>query len=416
MALIPIRSDNAYFGLGMQSVQGTAVAPTSFPRWLDGSSIEWDMKTEEVWEGDGTRHLSQLWKNGQSVKFKLVFNPRPIEAGLIEKALNGANSDTPTAAVLATTTTTTITAGTSTTVTLSSVTGLPGSGTVAIALDPGLPTEEIGIFSLPPSGSVLTLVASYNNGTGKFAQSHTSGAVARTSTAHVFVDKFDGDYWTIEVGLGNLGGAAGPTLRCRDCKLESVKVSGKAGSLITYETEWNGIATVSTGLPATVTLEMHSPFFYTSGTWTLNGSTTGDALNVESFDLTRKNNLDTGIQTEQLTLAALIFGNLSVDVSLGIVFQNAQLLNLTYFGSTTGTTDAQPIGAGSLLLLFTQPDTFHTLQYNVATMHYSKTKPPEPKKDGKHYMLDIAATGVSNQGASAYICQATVTNTQTAAY
>lgn len=414
MVLIPIRSDNAYFGYGKQSGQGVSIAPSLFPRWLDGS-IEFDLKAEDVWEGDGTRRLSQVIKNGQSVKIKMVFNPRPIEAGFFEKAVMGSGSDTPGAPLLTTTTTTAIVAGTSTTVTMTAVTGLPGSGTIAIVLEAGTANEEIALFQLPPTGNVLTLASTYNNGTGKFVLAHASGVAATTSTPHVLTDKVDGDYYTIEVCLGGLSGGAGPTFRVRDCKCELLKVSGKAGSLITYEVEWVGIATTSTGSPATVTLEAHNPFYYTSGAWTLNGSITGDALNVESFDIQRKNNLDP-IQTEQIIMAAIIFGNFSLDVGLSLVMINSQLIALTYFGSTSGTTDAQAIGSGSLVLLFTQADTFHTLQYNVPTMHYSKVEPPVPKKDGKHFMLNVAATGVSNQGASAYLLQTTVNNTQSSAY
>lgn len=345
----------------------------------------------------------------------MQFNPRPIELGFFEKAVMGLSSDTVTAATLSTTTTTTITAASSATVTLTSVSGLGGSGTVALVLEPGLANEEIALFNLPASGSVLTLNAAYNNGTGKFAKSHTSGVTIATPTTHTLADQADGPYYTIEVCLGGLSGGAGPTLRVRDCKLNMAKISGKSGSLITYELEWIGIATVSTSSPATVTLEAHSPFLYTSGTWTLNGATTGDALNVEAFDIVRKNALDP-VQTEALTYAAIIFGNLMVDVAITVVFINSNLLALTYFGGTSGTTDAQAIGSGSLTLIFAQADGFHSVQYSLPTMHYSKTTPPVPKKDGKHFTLPMAATGVSNQGASTYLMQTAVLNAQTAAY
>lgn len=53
MGIIPIRADNAYVGMALQSLQGTPVAPNYFFRWLDGTKMEYDMKVEEVWEGDG---------------------------------------------------------------------------------------------------------------------------------------------------------------------------------------------------------------------------------------------------------------------------------------------------------------------------------------------------------------------------
>jgi hypothetical protein len=73
MALIqPIRSDNAYFGFAKETIPGNPVAPYIFPRWEDGSSAEIDVKMEDLWEGDASRHLSGLVKNESSVKFKLT--------------------------------------------------------------------------------------------------------------------------------------------------------------------------------------------------------------------------------------------------------------------------------------------------------------------------------------------------------
>src|SRR6185369_5209368 len=119
MPIVPIRADNAYVGIGKQSAQGTPVAPSTFVRWLDGTKFEFDLKVEEVWEGDGTRRLSQVIKNNQSVKSAIVFNPRPIELGLFETACMGAGSD----AITVPTVSTQLSAGTSigaTTITVSS--------------------------------------------------------------------------------------------------------------------------------------------------------------------------------------------------------------------------------------------------------------------------------------------------------
>lgn len=416
MTLVPIRNDNAYLGFAKQSVQGTAVAPTVFPRWLDGSSLEIDASMEDIWEGDGSRHLSQVIRNKQSVKVKLSFNPRPVELGFFEAAAMGTSSDAVTAATLATTITGAVTAGVSASATLTSVTGLGVSGTVSMVLEAGTSNEEVAIFQLPASGSTLTLVSSYNNGTGKFAKSHAMSSAIATSTAHVLTDQVDSPYYTMEVCLGGLNGGAGPTLRIKDCKLDQIKRSGKAGSLIGYEIDFVGTATTSTGAPATVTLEAHQPFFYTTGSWTLNSATTGDAANVESFDITQKNNVDTTIQTEAITMAAYIFGNINVDFGASVVMTNSDLIALTYFGSASGTTDAQAIGVGNLTLLFTQADGFHSVQYLAPTLHYTKASPPQPKKDGKHFVQPISASSVSNNGANAYLLQTTVNNAQSASY
>jgi len=413
MPIVPIRADNAYVGIGKQSAQGTPVAPSTFVRWLDGTKFEFDLKVEEVWEGDGTRRLSQVIKNNQSVKSAIVFNPRPIELGLFETACMGAGSD----AITVPTVSTQLSAGTSigaTTITVSSNTGLTGSGTIALMLTPGSASEEVAVFTVPATGSGPYTLTVANSGTLKNA--HSSSDTVVSQATHVVTDQSDGSYYTIEYGLGSLNGAAGPTIRIADCKIESIKRSGKAGMLLEYTVDFHGIATTSQGSPLTVTLEAHQPFLYTQGVWTVNSSTTGDALAVESFDITQKNNLDVGIQTEQLTLAAIIFGNLSIAVTASLVMQNPQLIALTYWGSATGTTDSQTIGAGALNLKFTQADQYHSVQFFVPTMHYKKITEPTPKKDGKAYKIGLQSEGTSNQGANSYILQTTVTNSQTTAY
>lgn len=415
MPTLPIRNDNSYFGCAKQSVQGTAVAPTSFFRWLDGSKIMWEPSTAEIWEGDGSRRLSQIIKTKQEVKLTTVLNPRPIELGLLEQAAMGAGSDSVTAATVSTTLSALTNVG-ATSITVASNTGLTGSGTITLVLEPGTATEEIAIFTTPPTGSgpyTLTVSNTYNGGALKLA--HSNSGVVRSVTNHTLTDQSDGSYYTMEVGIGTLSGGAGLTMRVRDCKVDSIKRSSKAGELLTYEVTWVGIAVSVQSSPATVTYENHQAFFYTQGVWTINGSTSGDALAIENFDIQQKNNVN-GPQTESIVLAALIFGKVQVDVSFNFVMQNAQLILLSTAGSTTGTADSQTVGSGSMNLVFTQADGFHAVAYNMQTLNYTKVPVPEPKNDGKYYSVAASATSTSNMGQNAYVLQTTVSNTQITSY
>jgi hypothetical protein len=415
MAIIPIRSDNAYVGIGQQSAQGTPVAPSSFFRWLDKTKLEFDLKTEEVWEGDGTRRLSQLIKQHQMVKFNVSFNPRPIELGLIEAAALGSSSDTFTAATISTTVSAGVSSGANS-IQVPINTGLTGAGTTTLVVGAGTNNEEVATFALPVTGAgpyTLTVASG-----GALKNAHSSSEVVRSYSLHVLSDQVDSPYYTLEIGLGSLNGGAGPTIRVTDCKLESLKREAKAGGILEFEAEFYGIASVAQGSPATVSYENHSVFLYSqsNGGWTLNGSQVGDAVAVESFNITQKNGLDTSIQAEQLTLAALIFGNIEVKANVDLIMQNAQLIALTYWGSTTGTSDAQTIGAGNLTVKFSQPDGFHTVQYTLPTLHYTQTKMPEPKKDGKHFKVNAEGTSVSNQSQNGYVIQVTIQNTKNVSY
>lgn len=412
MTAIGLRSDNAYIGLAKQSVAGTAVAPSTFPRWLDGSSIEVDLKAEDVWEGDGSRRLSTIIKNRQMVKIKLVCNPRPVELGFLETATAGAGSDSNTAPAASTTLSGAGNTSGSTTVTLVANTGLTSSGSANLDINAGAATEEIVNVTTPGTGSGPYVYTITSSGTLKYT--HSAAEPVITSDTHVITDQADGNWYSIEVSLG---GTSGIIIRARDCKVESCKRSCKAGgSYLAYELEFVGIACLVQASPTSVTLENRQAFIYTQGAWTLDGSAGGDSPNVEMFDITTKNNLDTEILTEQITLAGLIFGNANVDMSYDVVMINGNRIALAYYGSTAGTTDSQTLGTGSLTLLFTEADNFHTLQYKILTLVYTKVGLPQPKKDGKHFKLAVQATSISNGGLNTYLLQTTLTNTQTSAY
>jgi hypothetical protein len=497
MPLVPLRANNAYFGMAKQTVQGTAVAPTTFPRWLDGTAIDLALSVEEIMEGDSTRHISLIVKNKQEVKLKLATYVRPIVAGLIEAATMGTGSDAITTTTPTSTSTGAVTAGSSTSITLTSGTGFAAtgqSGTFQMLVGVGTSADpyETVTFTAPTSGAVLTVAAGYN--TGKFAQSHPSGTTvanvaaintsftssaivgattivvgnqigisgtplvvlspgtineevvtltassvtgtgpwtytlagsatlknAHTSgdtviaaVSHVETDQTEGDYYTCEV---NLGGASGITLRVRDCKVDQCKISADSGKVVKYEVDLTGIACTVQGTPSTVTLENHLPFLFTqaNGAWTIDGSTTGDAVAIQKLEITRKNNLD-AVQTEALILAAIIFGKLQAEASLTIVYSNNTKINQAFFGSATGTTDAQPVVIGSVLVTFTQADGMNALTLSLPSLVYSKVTLPVPKADGKAFTLPIMGNSTSNNGATAYMMKTTVANFQTTTY
>jgi len=390
---------------------------------MDGTHIEIDAKMEDVLEGDGSWRLSTIVKNHQQVKIKLVAALRAIELGFFETAALGSGGDVYTAPTVNTTLSSNSLLG-ATSISVAANTGLTGSTVIPLVINAGTASEEIALFAPPVTGAgpySLPVSGTYNGGNG-LKQAHSSSNPVQGAASHVITDQSDGNYYTIEVGLGSLYGAAGTTLRVRDCKVETFKRSSKAGGLLMHELEFIGIASTVQGSPATVTLEQHQPFLFTQGVWTVDNVTTGDALNVEQFDIQQKNSLDTGIQTEQLTLAAIIFGGKrDYGVAFDLVFTNTNKIYQTYFGSSAGTTDSQTLYLGNLTLTFTAPDTLQSVSYNILTLAYTKTGLPAMKKDGKHYKLPVSATSIaaplSGSGSNnAYMLQTTINNTQYSAY
>lgn len=505
--IIPIRGDNFYLGITKQLVGGTPLAPTTFIRPLDGSTFEVDLKSEELWEMDGSRRLGQIVKNRQMVKIKQVCCPRINEVNLLEQATMGAGSDLITPGTPSGTLHTALVANSSTTIVVSGA-GFspfltPASSTVYLIVVDPTNGDEIIPCTLAATGTnpyTFTIASSYNTGKPKLAHAgsdaltvailttantaftsnvsagaativvgnnsnltatstqvlvlspgtvreeivivstpatsgtgpwtftlansavlknaHNIGDLAYSPVIHALQDQVDGSYYTLEVGLGTLNGGNGMTIRVRDCKVASCKVSGKAGGVLTYELEWVGIACAVQNTPATVTFETgHPVLLYTQGVWTIDGSSSSDvAISIEEFTIERKNAPDDTIQTEGLTLAAIIFGNLMVAVSFNAIFTNPQMFYKTYFGSTSGTADSQVVGSGAFVATFTQADTFGSISYNIPFTQYSKVGGIVPKKDGKAYRQQIAAAGTSNQGANAYVAQTTINNMTTSEF
>ncbi|GAC1471394.1 MAG: hypothetical protein PVSMB5_19990 [Ktedonobacteraceae bacterium] len=504
--IVPIRGDNAYIGRTKQLVGGTPLAPTTFIRPLDGSTFEVDLKSEELWEIDGSRRLGQIIKNRQMVKIKVTSTPRINEVGLIEQAVMGAGSDLITPGTPAGTLNTALVANSGTTVVVTgsfNAFNTPASSTVYLIIVDPTNGDEVIPCALPSTGSgpyVFTIASSYNSGHPKLAHAgsnvltvavltvantaltssatkgattivvgnnsgltgsgtqvlvlspgtaneetvvvstpassgtgpwtftlansavlknaHSSGDLVYSPVIHGLTDQIIGSYYTFEIGLGTLNGGNGMTIRVRDCVCASVKVSGKAGGALTYEEEWIGVACAVQNTPATVTFETaHPVLLYTQGAWTVDGSSSSDvAIGIEEFTIERKNNLDESIQTEGLTLAAIIFGNLMCAVSFNTIFTNPTMFYKTYFGSTSGTADSQAVGSGSFVATFTQADGFGSISYNIPFTQYSKVGGIQPKKDGKAYRQQIAAVGTSNMGASTYVAQTTINNMQLTEY
>lgn len=411
--IIPVSENNAYFGFGKQSVGGTSVAPTYFPRFENGAELAIETKTEEIWEGDTSPFLSQVVKNGQMTKLKFASYLRPAELGFFLQGADGIGSDAYTAPTVSTSLSA-LTAIGATSITVAASTGLTGNGTIALVLEAGLSTEEVALFATPATGAGPYTLTVANGGALKYAHANAGGV--RSVATHVFTRQYDGSYLSSEVCLGGLHSQAGETLRVRDCKVDSCKITGDKGKLVLYEFEIVGIATVVQGSPSTVTLENRQPFIFYNAAFTLNGSTTGDTLGINKMTIERKNNVDTAIQTTAVTPAAFIFGKNENKITLELIMTTLNLFNLMYFGSTGGTTDSSAIATGSFLVVFTQADTFHVLQINVATIAYTQVKPPVPKTDGKHYTMTVESVGTSNQGLNASVVTTTLNNAEYVAY
>jgi len=419
--LTPFRGSNFYVGFGEQSDPNTPVAPTIFPRWKNGTKVAIEPSFEEIEEGDGSRRTTLLIKNGQKVKITLVSSLRPNERGYFEKWAQGASSDTYTGPTVATTLAG-ATLANATSATVHANTGLTGSGTIALVLEPGTATEETAIFTIPATGGsdpfTLAVDSSYNGGHLKYA--HANSGVVKSKASHVLIDQAtDAPYVTVEAGWGLLYSAGGTAIRIKACKIDKFTTEGEHGKILMDTIEMEGIVSTVQGSAATITLEQHAPFLFTQGAYTADGNSTAQAL--RKFTLERTNNLDSDTQGEGLNPTCLIFGKLDVKLKYSLILTSFSPIYKTFYGSTAGTTDSQQVGLGSFNALFTQPDTLNTLQFNILTVGYTNSPWPDPQEDGKHWDLDLEGTSVvvpllGSGSNNAYKLQTTITNTQYGAY
>lgn len=89
-----LSENRVVFGAAKQTVKGTPVAATNFPRWGDGTFLEPALTTEKVREGDSTASINYLLKNTQYWKGVLVpQHLRTIDLGFWLKAVLGTASD-----------------------------------------------------------------------------------------------------------------------------------------------------------------------------------------------------------------------------------------------------------------------------------------------------------------------------------
>jgi hypothetical protein len=420
VTLTPFRGSNFYMGFSEQSDPNTPVAPSIFPRCKNGTKVEITLNTEEVEEMDGSRRTTLLIKNGQMVKIKYTGSLRPNERGYFEKWGHGVSSDTYTGPTVSTTLAG-ATLANATSVTVHSNTGLTGSGTIPLVLEPGTATEEIPVFAIPATGGsdpfTLTVDSSYNGGHLKYA--HASSGVVKSKASHVLTDQNEGNYFTVEAGYGILYSAGGTAIRIRACKVDKFTSTLEHGKIIIDEIEMVGIVSTVQGSAATVTLEQHAPFLFTQGAYTADGSSTGQAL--RKLILERTNNLDSDTQGEGLNPTCINFAKLDVKLKYSLILTAFSKIYNTFYGSPTGTTDSQQVGYGSFNALLTQPDTLNTLQYNILTVGYTNSPWPDPQEDGKHWDIDYEGTSVvvppSGSGPNnAYKLQTTLTNTQFSSY
>jgi hypothetical protein len=384
-ATVPGRAVN--IGLAKQSALGTAVPPSSsvgyWIRWLQGSKVRPDASMKQEYEGDGNRGQSLNYKDRQSALGKLICYPRPTEAAVFMQAFSGSGSDAITAA--------TGLVGTSTAVTST------GSQSFTVTASAGALTNVTNgsqlTFDIGKSNAETVTLTAWNSttgaGTATFVNTHTGTPTVAQPATHVITPQNSGtpSYYTLGQ---NTGSVAGNRLyqQAVDCLLNQLHITaGITAAPIKFDADWVGLTNSQSTTQQTTALPVDGPFYWYSGTWTINsaligGSAQNWAVAVKDLSVTLNNNVNPeDFMAETITPGTLTMENLSITGDLTLLWQDGGMFAAAYFNG--GTADSSLIASGQLQFVFaSSTDSQQTWTLNIPNASLTMSE-IEPDLSGK---------------------------------
>ena len=428
MPLNVIRRNLIYVGGAKQGAWGTAVAPTWFYWWKNGTKERPVIKYTDEREGDTSPFETLAYKDSQYREVTIVENSRPIMSGYALQSLMGTGSDAYTAPTLNTTLSSSVVAG-ATQVTL---VANPGNvGTLAVNLSPSYsyvsanPYEVVTLDLTTRSGTgpwTFTIAAA---GVTKFG--HASGQTVTSASTHVFTRQpLTYDPYTLEFAYGSATSAVGQAIRIRDAVCTSLQIKCSKGKPIQFQHTWYGAVGLVQNAFLTPVYEGQnipgqagSPFiFYQgSGNWKINNLTTNNAATIEDLTVTVRNSTSAeDLVSENLTPVYFLPSNVTISGSARVQFQSFQQYFDTYYGSTapaTGSTDGFLMGYESLNAQF-NADAVNTLALALPNIYYTGAE-LDPGEDAMALRQTLAWKAIKSPAQPVPIT-VTLTNSQTGAY
>lgn len=383
-----------YMGFSKQATWGTALAPTVFSQWLDGSLAEPDLTTKKEREGDTGPFITLEFKQRQMWTLKVIQYLRPITAGYLLQALLGSNSDTYTAPTQTTTLSSPIVAGASSFLTVASIGNV---GTGYFNFTPGLGNGNYEVQNVNLAGR--TGVGPYTYplvGTGTFTSAHNSGDTVNNSSSHVLTRQnttYDAYCW--EIGRGNIA-TFGDVFRVVNAVCTQLVLTSAVGLPVKLESTWAGSFSVLQAAATAVVLEGNgvvgqpgSPFvhFQAGSTWNVDGEGAGtkNGAGIKELKLTMKNSTKMeDLQSELIYAPYFMPGVMDIDGQLTAIFEDYSQYKNTYYGSPSATTNANDsylLGYGSLGVTWTG-DGINSLALSLPNVGYTAAKLSAPKREG----------------------------------
>ncbi|HEU5423708.1 MAG TPA: hypothetical protein VFU72_09235 [Nitrolancea sp.] len=399
---------------------GTAVAPTWFHKWLDGTKEMPQVRLQNEMEGDVTQTETLTYKQAQFRQFTIIEYARPVIAGYALQSLLGTNSDTLTAAAKSSTLSAPITAGATSFTSVGDLGNVGPSQAVGFSTAYGDTSYEVATVDLTTrTGAgpwVYTLAAS-----GTFKKAHLASDPIAFPSTHAFSESavFTYDPYSYEFGYGVSGGTPNRVLRVKDAVCYGLRIRADAGKPVIFEHDWFG-AMASVQAAFTAVVQDSGPpllFYQGAGAWKLNALTTGNAATIKQLSVELKRNTAAeDLINENLTPAYFLPGALTAGGSLTVDFSSWQEYDQAYYGKAaaqTADTDSFIVGTEALETTITA-DGVNSFKVSLPTINFAAAT-LEPKLDSKPLDQQIQFTAI-RPPAQAKLLTITVTNNQNTAY
>lgn len=389
-----VLAENIYYlGWAKQSVWGTAVAPTVFSHWLDGTTAEPNLTQKTEREGDTGPFITLAYKQRQMWQIQIVEYIRPITVGYILQALLGTGSDTFTAPTASSTLSSPIVAGTNT---FSVAASIGTTSTGFFNFTPGYSSANYEVQNVNLGSKTGAGPFTYTLQSGTFQNAHSSSDVVSSASSHVFTRQNSTyDAYAFEIGRGNIA-TFGDVFRITNCVCTQVKMTSAVGMPVKLESTWVGSFSAIMAAATSVSLEGNgvvgqpgSPLvhFMAGSSWNVDGGGAGVGLGggIKQLVLTLKNSTKPeDMQSELIYSPYFIPGVFDIDAQLTAIFESYSQYKNTYYGSasaTTGATDSYLMGYGSLGVTWTG-DGVNSLALSLPNVAYTAAKIAPPKRDG----------------------------------
>lgn len=398
-----IGSNIFYVGYTKQSTWGTAVAPTVFSHWLDGTDAEPNLGVKTEREGDTSPFMTLAYKQRQMWELKIVEYLRPITFGYVLQALMGTGSDAYTAPSQTTTLSSPITVGANSFITVASI---GNTGTGYFNFTPALAGATYEVQNVNLAGRTGTGPYTYPLQSGTFAFTHNSGDTVNNNSQHIFTRQTSTyDAYCMEVAFGN--STFGVARRVVNCVCTSLKATSAVGMPVKLESTWVGsFSAIQAALSAITGLEgtglvgsAGAPLthFMAGSTWNVDGEGAGikNGAAIKSFEITLKNGTaPEDFQSEQLYAPYFIPGTFDISGQMTVIFEDYSQYNNTYYGNPAATSalnsnDSYIVGYGSFAATWApinnpgSTDGINSVALAMPLVGYTAAKLAAPKRDGK---------------------------------